>query len=242
MLALTRGPERLLKSFSRRIGCLHDAPEAQKIAAQWLEEGGWLSEVENFNELGQTLFDNIAPVDPEATLKCIERAVARGPALFEKSDLNRSRFIHLLRALAYEPRLFDRALRILIGLSGNAEPSNNSGEAINVFKSMFMITLSGTHAPATQRAAFLLHLAQSDSERNVKLVLAGLDAMLECSHFSSSYGFEFGARKRDYGFHPGTHEEVRDWFGTAFDLCQRLGPIYLTSHDREIRGGRPQLP
>lgn len=223
--ALTHGPVRLLKSFSRRIGCLHDAPEAQKIAAQWLAEDGWLSEVENFNELGQTLFDNIAPVDPEATLQCIEKAVERGPALFEKSDLNRNTFIHLLRALAYEPRHFDRALKIMIGFTGEGEPSNNSGEAINVFKSMFMITLSGTHAPATQRAAFLLHLAQSDSKRDVKLVLAGLDAMLEVSHFSSSYGFEFGARKRDFGFHPGSYDEVRDWFGTVFDLCQRLAAL-----------------
>lgn len=225
LLSITRAPPRLLKSFSRRIGCLHDAPEAQRIAAEWLGEGGWLSEVENLNELGQTLFDNIAPVNPDATLKCLENAVQRGSALFEKSDLNRSTFIHLLRALAYEAKLFDRAMNILVGFTRDGAPSNNSGEAINVFKSMFMITLSGTHAPASQRAAFLLHLAQSNSERDVKLVLAGLDAMLECSHFSSSYGFEFGARKRDYGFNPRTAEDVQDWFGIVFDLCRRFATL-----------------
>ena len=78
-------PERLIKSFSRRIGYLHDSEEAQEIVGEWLADGGWLSPVENFNQLGITVFENVAPVNPEAVLRSIKKL----PTLIKASLMNR---------------------------------------------------------------------------------------------------------------------------------------------------------
>ena len=53
--------ERLLRSFSRRLGYLHASNEAVAIVRRWVGPEGLLSDVANLNEFGQALFENIAP-------------------------------------------------------------------------------------------------------------------------------------------------------------------------------------
>lgn len=214
-------PARFLKSFSRRIGCLHDSSEAQAIVAQWLGNGGSLSKVEDLDELGIVILDNVAPVNPDAVMDAINAAVMRGHAAFDQRR-HLDRVVSLLRSLAYEPEKFDRALNLIMLLTIGDPESNNTGAAINVFKSLFYLYLSGTHASAKQRANFLRAVAMSEITHRETLVLSGLDAMLECNHFSSSYGFEFGARKRDYGFDPKNNGECWDWYREAFLLAGDL--------------------
>lgn len=215
-------PDRLLKSFSRRIGCLHDSQEAQEIVAQWLAEDGWLSDVGNLNDLGHTLLDNVAPVNPEATLQCLERAALGDAPLYEIGNQKQQSIIRLLRSLAYDAGLFSRATNLIVGFTKNGEESNNLGDAINVFASLFSLYLSGTKAGPTERANAILALARTGHERDSKLALAALGTMLETDHFSSSYGFEFGTRKRDYGHDPRNRDDIREWFGAAIDVCHQM--------------------
>ncbi|MBO9501881.1 hypothetical protein [Brevundimonas sp. A19_0] len=217
-------PERLLKSFSRRLGCLHDSAHAQKIVGEWLASGGMIAEVESLNPLGMVILDNVAPVHPEAALNAIQRATASSTGVVENNP-NASALVRLLRSLAYEPALFDEATRLIAEFARSKTQSNNMSDAVNVFKSLFHIHLSGTHAAPKQRADLLRKLASSGADSDQALVLAGLDAMLECSHFSSSYGFEFGTRKRDYGFHPRTYGEQWDWYAETFLLAGDLAAL-----------------
>lgn len=46
--------------------------------------------------------------------------------------------------------------------------------------------------------------------------------MLKADHFSSSYNFEFGARKRNYGYYPRSEDDLRAWYGSALSLCKAL--------------------
>lgn len=217
-------PERLLKSFSRRLGCLHDSQEAQEIVHSWLTGDDWLSKVENLNELGLVLLDNVAPVNPEATLKAIEAAVARSPEILSDTHRHHLPIVRLLRSLAYDPALFDRAVWLIAVAASSKESSNNIADAINVFKSLFYLWLSGTHAGVEQRAAVVKRVAQ-ELPGSPHLVTSALDALLECHHFSSHYGFAFGARKRDYGFNPRLRLETHAWYSAVFKLCAELGQI-----------------
>ena len=179
---LNVAPERLLKSFSRRLGCLHDSPEAQALVRDWLGADGWLSEIGNLNAFGMALFENVAPVDPDAVLKSIQAAAERRPDFFELNS-NRADLVRLLRSLAYEATSFDQAVDLVAQFARSKTESNNLDGATNVFKSMFYLFLSGTHASAKQRCAFLRKLAGANRSEDRALVLAALDAMLECGHF-----------------------------------------------------------
>jgi hypothetical protein len=214
-------PARFLKSYSRRLGCLHDSPEAQDIVSSWLDSTGWLVEIETLDDVGLTVLDNVAPVNPEAVLTAIEVAIQRMPEAF-KADPCRRRTISLLRSFAYDVGSFDKAMSFIGALATEITLSNNTDEAINVFKSLFYLYLSGTLAPVKQRTNLLCKIAKSGKPHSTELVMSALDAMLECTHFSSSYGFEFGTRKRNFGYHPKTHGEIRDWYSEVFKLASDL--------------------
>lgn len=73
---------RLLRSFSRRLGYLHDSEEAREIVGQWLSPDGLLGVAPESNRwsLYTELLTNVAPVDPEGALEVIERLLGNGSA------------------------------------------------------------------------------------------------------------------------------------------------------------------
>ncbi len=87
---------------------------------------------------------------------------------------------------------------------------------------MFYIYLSGTHASAKQRLCVIKKLIDSDPEDKQELGLSLLDATLRASHFVGHYGFDFGARARDYGYSPKTKEDLHEWFGLFVDYTAQL--------------------
>jgi len=218
---LNKAPARMLRSLSRRIGFLHDLPEAQRFVEVLLTDDHWLLNVCHLNDLGATMLDNVAPVNPVAVLDSIERDVAACRA--EGTDiLNRQRLVSLLRAIAYEQAHFERAAMLIAELAEPGDAQNNMSEPHAVFVSLFFLYLSGTHASVAQRVAVLKQILGQRTDHATDLFNKGLSNMLEASHFSSSFSFEFGARARDYGYRPRTNADVANWFTTVFELCAEL--------------------
>jgi hypothetical protein len=69
------GRERLLKSFSRRIGYLNDSEQARSIASKWLGRGGMLENPAELDDLGYAIFNYIAPASPESALSALEHGL-----------------------------------------------------------------------------------------------------------------------------------------------------------------------
>lgn len=221
---IQNSPERLLKSLSRRLGCLHDNSPAQHIVSEWLASGGMLAEIANLSPFGMVVLANVAPVHPKAVLNAIHSTAMKNDQFFDNNP-NADALVELLRSIAYESEFFNQATGLIAQFARLKTKSNNMSEAINVFRSLFHIYLSGTHAPPKQRADFLRKLAEHESELDQAVVLAAFDAMLQGGHFSSSYRFEFGARKRDFGYHPTTYNEQWDWYAETFSLADDLSKI-----------------
>lgn len=210
---------RLLRSFSRRLGEFHDHPEAKIIVSAWLADGGRLCRVEQLGEEDLILLDNVAPVEPSGVLEAIEWAVDRNFGALSAEDDRVHHLVRLLRSLAYEPELFDRAAFLLARLVGAARHSNNSSDPTNVFGNLFRVALSGTRAMPSQRVAFLRRIATGCPEIDPALAMVGLRTMLQLSQFTASATFEFGTRQRDFGWQPETLEALQEWFGAALNLC-----------------------
>lgn len=207
---IATAPSRLRRSFSRRLGYLDGSGEARAIVEGWLAPGGMLSDVPNLGEDEDAMFANVAPALPDSTLTTIERALQGA----DEATLNKSaRLVPLLRSLAYEPAQFERAVALLIKISQATESGEaRENEAASIIASLFHIVLSGTHAPVAMRLKVLQGLLQSNDAGLRTLGVKVLGAMLKSDHFTSSYGFEFGSRSRDYGYHPRTGKEVQEWF------------------------------
>jgi hypothetical protein len=216
---VTQAPDRIKRSFSRRLGYLHDSAEAQRIVAGWFGTGGILGGVAEMGELHAEMFANVAPVAPDAVLAVLERA-AGGP---KKDHLlaQRDKFVRLLRSLAYEPALFERCAELLAAFAV-LDKDGSKSDAATALTSLFFIYLSGTHATIEQRLRVMEGLIKSDDPRRQALGLEALQHLLRTSHFTSSYDFQFGSRSRDHGYHP-NFPQVQAWFAAVLRSAEAIG-------------------
>ena len=213
------GTDRLARSFSRRLSFLHDHHVAIAIVEKWLAPGGLLGDLTALNDLHRAMFENVAPVLPEAALASLERTGGCDP---EVAAVVWHRHRTLLRSLAYDPALFERSVHMLARASTESANERNAKEASDTFVSLFAIYLSGTHATIEQRLGVIELLLRSTEAEPRALGLATLDEVLKATHFSSGHRFEFGARSRDYGYWPRSDPDVTRWYGAALALIECL--------------------
>lgn len=235
---VTSSSERVARSFSRRLGYLHESSRARDIAQDWLAPYGFLGDVPSLTELKRQMLANIAPLNQRAALDAILRA-ALSKEFTEVSSPSRAYHSRLLRSLAYEPGLFDDAAKALLTFA-IAEPENHKLDSVrDTLKSLFFIYLSGTLAAPGQRAAWVRKLILSAHGIEQKIGLELLRAALETHHFSSHHGFDFGALKRGYGWHPKTRKELQDWYELFIAIATEIGVsgTPLGASARSLLGG-----
>lgn len=227
------GTERLARSFSRRLSFLHDHPKAVAIVERWLVPDGLLGDVTALNDLGRTMFENVASVQPDAALAALERAGSRGTDEAAKAW---RRYQSLLRSFAYDSPLFERSTQLLTWAATQNADEQEAKEASDTFTSLFTIYLSGTHATLEQRLGVIERLLIAGNEKPRALGLAALGKVLEATHFGSHYQFEFGARSRDYGYEPRSNEDVIRWYRGCLAFVERLAlaELGIKLHLRDI--------
>src|SRR5438034_65386 len=220
--------ERLMRSFSRRLGYLHDSDEAVRLVESWLAPDGKLGDPAALNDLGEAMFSNVAPVSPWATLEALERAAdAPGGLSFAEYEFGTNKTAHLLRSLAYDPGLFDRSVSLLVKLAEAESRDGNRQEIASIFESLFHIYLSGTQAPIEQRARLIENLLRSNDAGRRDLGVIGLRALLKAGQFHSSYSFAFGAQPRNFGYWPASREEIEHWYASVIRM---LEPLAVSDH------------
>jgi hypothetical protein len=213
------GSERLLKSFSRRLGYLTGNAQAVEIVKRWLSPGGRLGNLLTLDALNYELFSHIAPVSPEDTLSAIQRV---SNDLAHAPPGRVSRYLRVLRLLAYEPSLFERCCGLLTFVARSSPHVTVADEATKALASLFPIYYSGTHANIEQRLGVIEPLVCSDNPKEVEVGLASLKCVLQAAYFSSGYDLDFGTRSRDYGYQPRSLEEIKKWYDSALRLAQKL--------------------
>lgn len=213
------GNRRLAQSFSRRLSFLHDSPKALAIVQQWLSPEGLLGDVSSLDNVGQAMFDNVAPVLPEATLAALERIGSRN-ADIAPTMWRRHRSV--LSSLAYDPAMFERSATMLAIAATQNHGDAVTDEMSGPFVSLFTLFLSGTHATIEQRLGVLERLVKSGEATVRALGLAGLANVLEATNFSSEHSFDFGARSRNHGYEPKNQADVVHWYSSALSFVERL--------------------
>lgn len=202
---------RTARSFSRRLGFLHESAEARTLVSSWLKANGRYGDLIQLGDDGITIFGNVSPVCPEAALDAIARA-ADDPKFALMNSGRRTELARVVRLIAFEPVYFDRAIDILAKFAHVESGESRSDSSTDMLTSLFAFVFSGTRALPFQRARKLDELLSSKEDATSSLGLSGLRVALEGSHFSSHYSFDFGARKRDYGWMPKDRDEELEWF------------------------------
>ncbi|WP_433771548.1 hypothetical protein [Pseudomonas putida] len=215
--------DRVVRSFSRRLGYLHESAKAAELIRDWLSPSGRFGNLTALNDIGHEIFHNIAPVSPSDALAAIGRA-ANIPRFLSDENSKLAQYAHTLKAIAFEEEDFDIAADILVRLALKNPQENRGQESIvQILKSLFFCVLSGTNAPPNQRAEFVRKLLESGDAEREQLGLLALDAALEAWHFTSVSRFDFGARKRSEGWAPVSRSDIEAWFMPFIRMALDIG-------------------
>lgn len=229
---------RLLKSFGRRLGHLHDHEHARDIVRTWLVEDGRLHALSELDNDDWQLLEHVASVDPERVLSLVERQDSA--FLSARRNPYWHVFVDLVAKIGYDPSFFERAV-ILLGRVVLSEEEGVFWDSIrNRLFGLFQVNLSGTHASPAVREGLIRRFLSSGRREEQGLGLGMLKAALKSDYLMSSGNTEFGARPRDYGYRPETWGELVQWFERFVLLAQETataGDDYLSTEVRILLGG-----
>ncbi len=213
---------RLCISISRRLGNLHDSPQAYAAAVRWLGSGGAMGDLFDPGGDGLRVATNLAPLAPAEFLRRIDLAVDAHPTIAEKDSTHRWDWIRLIKALGYDPEHFVAAALLLVRFLIAEPEDNRNNSARDGFAEMFHLHLSGTQAPPKLRREVVEALLDSSNPAIQACGLVALEALLKTSYFSSSSSFDFGARSRSWGWQPTLNRDVWEWYAEAIKLCAKV--------------------
>ncbi|HEJ7130540.1 TPA: hypothetical protein SMF60_003648 [Serratia marcescens] len=215
---------RLLKSFSRRIGYLNDSEEAVKLASLWVKADGVIDLLfkKGNDDLSFSLLANIAPIVPNEVLTYLDQRAKLCPSFLSRDNPHYISITRLLRSLAYEDTQFNPCFELLCHFALSEEKGENDNSIRRLLCSLFQLYLSGTHATLERRVKCIAKLIDSSDESKRELGYELLDSSLNTSHFSSSYGFDFGAKSRDFGYEPQSRSDVLSWYREYLLLIENL--------------------
>lgn len=231
---------RMQKSLTRRLGYLHDSEEAKQAVARWLRVDGPLGNLFTGDDDAFQLLRNIAPVAPEEVLRRAEDETGgpNGGVILNPKLSSRWQLTMVLKSLAYEQGLFDRAAKLLVKFVAAEAPDESRNSARGPFEELFHLHLSGTQSPPDQRRRLIRDLYASSDPNLIRCGHVALRALLQSGHFSSSSNFDFGARPRDFGWHPPTSGDIWNWYSDGINLAVELASnCDLRSEIRRIVSG-----
>lgn len=215
---------RLFRSFSHRLGMLHDVKSVQELVHKWLDENGLLYQTNRIDKNWATVLRNIAPVAEYEVLLLLEQKLAQ--EINVQTCLSCSILKHcigeLLTELAYDESLFQRCVELLAKLArGKKLPYGDCSTEQNIGQ-LYQPYMSGTHASVGVRASIMKKmLMSSDSFER------GIGVKMWCSAMKTgtcmlSRSGEFGSKNRDYGAIPNDKEYGRwrlHFFETLVEVC-----------------------
>lgn len=213
---------RLVKSFAKRLGYLHASEDAQKIVTHWFSTEGILGNLNTLNQTTIAVFENIAPVNCELTLRAIENAAISdetGTFLTAQNRYSQT-FIKVLIHLAFEKQYFERCVTLLIGFSLTEEDKNKGIQ--KQLQSFFQIFFSGTHATLEQKIQVINKLLGENDNNKIDLGLKLLNTALGPAMVFGRGSFEFGSRLRDTGYSPKKNGEMLHWYQSFIDYTVKV--------------------
>ena len=216
---------RLLISFGKRLGYLHEHEVAREIVGTWLAPGGPLHEIEHLNDAGLRLLTNVAPVDPNAILRTIEARIGTLDAGHPDSigALQGCVIEEILCAIAYDAELFERSVNLLARIALSKTEEHGPTDSRDRLSALFSLYLSGTSAGLDTRARIVRHYLFSADRRERELGFRMLEAALKRNRHAPLRQYDFGARPRPHGYFPDSHEERDRWFHHFVDMAREVG-------------------
>jgi len=219
--------ERLLTSFTKRLGFLHDSTEAVQITEQWISESGFLHNITNLDSVWENRFFNISSTIPEKVLQLMQCQFEKRPDILANTEqtyseiiasicegkhiFHRERFFRLLNSLAYDTSMFKNSVFLLLMFALSSQRKRDIQDIENILLPLFQFCGSGTYASWEQKFEIIDTLISSSTEKEQCWGVKILNRTLSTNTSNNMY-HDFGSHHRDLGYWYKDEDDIRKWY------------------------------
>ena len=220
---LEDAPSRLKRSFLRRLGLLHETPQAVALGERLLAaDGGYAVKVLGGRE-DWSIFAQLAPLAPQRALEILAAAVRDADIEDETFRWSvRTDALRLLAALTHAPDTFEGATRvtaeILARLTADPRDRGNRDNFLKLFQS----ARSGTQASLEARFRLLEELLRHEDARFVTLAVDALGSALSVKLEGPQLAPLFGSRPLGPSWSPSDDAGWHAWYDRGISLAITL--------------------
>lgn len=217
-------PERLQRSFIKRLSYFHDLPKIKDLVTLWFSNEGFLGEkilTGNYDAQDLVKIRLLSQIDEDQLLNLFERKHQLDPIFLTRENPSFVEISHLIRALAYQEHNFAKAFHLLVYFAKDEKEDERNNSIMDLLTSLFRLRISETLANLEQKKEVLTTLHAN--EENSPILLACLSKAL--NFHESGYlilGSNEGGRSSDYGYQPKTYDELWSWTEFLLEILNKL--------------------
>lgn len=217
-------PERLQRSFIKRLSYFHDLPKIKDLVTLWFSNEGFLGEkilTGNYDAQDLVKIRLLSQIDEDQLLNLFEKKHHLDPNFLTRENLSFVEIAHLIRALAYQEHNFEKAFHLLVYFAKDEKENERNNSIMDLLTSLFRLRISETLANLEQKKEVLTTLHAN--EENLPILLACLSKALNFNE--SGYlirGSNEGGKSSDYGYQPKTYDELWSWTEFLLEILNKL--------------------
>uniref|UniRef100_UPI0030D98898 hypothetical protein n=1 Tax=Acinetobacter beijerinckii TaxID=262668 RepID=UPI0030D98898 len=219
-------PQRLQRSFIKRLSYLHDQPKVQDLVKNWFKFEGWLGQKlldDTYNSQDLVYIRLLASIDEEELLNLFEAKSQQDPDFLTRKNSHYVEISRLIRYLAYHEQNFKRAFDLLVIFTRDEKPDerNNSNSIQELIASLFRLYTSETLANLEIKKEAINEL--NDKLEYQFLLLKVLRTALNFHEYGYLLkGSYDDGKPSSYGYQPKTLKEQLSWIDFLLNILDQL--------------------
>lgn len=217
-------PERLQRSFIKRLSYFHDLSKIKDLVSLWFSNEGFFGEkllTGNYDAQDLVSIRLLSQIDEDQLLNLFEKKHYLDPNFLTRQNPSFVEISHLIRALAYQERNFEKAFHLLVYFARDEKENERNDSIMDLLTSLFRLHISETLANLEQKKEVLTTLYAN--QEYLPILLACLSRAL--NFHESGYlilrSNETG-RSSDYGYQPKTYSEIWSWAEFLLEILNKL--------------------
>jgi hypothetical protein len=216
-------PQRLQRSFIKRLSYLHDQIKVQQLIQLWLSVDGWLGRKlidGTCDSTDITYLNLLAPIIPEQALVLLENVHAINPKFLSRENPSFAELSRLIRRLAYREENFKQAFELLVYFAKDEKQDENNNSIKDLITSLFKLYTSETLANLELKKEVLFDLLQQDDQHDFLLKI--VDKALSFREYGVLYNYDDSSEATSYGYQPKTYGEIWSWVDFLLGLLEKF--------------------
>lgn len=217
-------PERLQRSFIKRLSYFHDLPKIKDLVTLWFSNEGFLGEkilTGNYDAQDLIKIRLLSQISEDQLLNLFEKKHHLDPNFLTRDNSSFIEISQLIRTLAYQEHNFEKAFHLLVYFAKDEKENETNNSIMDLLTSLFRLHTSETLANLEQKKEVLTTL--QSNEENLPILLSCLSKALNFHEYGYLIrGSNESGKSSDYGYQPKTYGEIWSWAEFLLGILNEL--------------------